>query len=77
VNKQLRETHPLLATGTNHSCLQYSRFEKAEEKEDVLLEVKEQFSIPVNTTTGDCNSRVMISTPAHHVSQTPVVAEQE
>lgn len=50
-------------------------FEREEDKEDVLLKGEGQFTITVKTATGDCTSQVMISTPAHHASQTSVVAE--
>lgn len=76
VTKQLKETHPL-HNRNKSQLLQYSRFEREDDKEDVLLKVKEQFSMTVKTTTRDCNSQVMISTPAPNASQTSLVAEQE
>lgn len=76
VTKQLKETHPL-HNRNKSQLLQYSRFEREDDKEDVLLKVKEQFSITVKTTTRDCNSQVMISTAAPNASQTSLVAEQE
>lgn len=50
-------------------CLRYSRFEREDYKEGVLLKVKEQFSITVKTRTGDYNSQLMISStmPLRHL----------